>query len=156
MSSKPLPIPNEDCPTDYDDGTIPPQYKNVVEDPEDNDGEVKGLKDEEKSDPFMTTISIVKNILGSGILNFPVIIRTLGIVPGCVVIFLLGVVAFLTSDYLLQCKTITRKYGYSMYGKMTMGKYGTIFLKISLIISNFGTCCFYLKILGKNSYYIFR
>ena len=149
MSSKPLPIPNEDCPTDYDDGTIPPQYKNVVEDPEDNDGEVKGLKDEEKSDPFMTTISIVKNILGSGILNFPVIIRTLGIVPGCVVICLLGVVAFLTSDYLLQCKTITRKYGYSMYGKMTMGKYGTIFLKISLIISNFGTCCFYLKILGE-------
>ena len=72
---KSIPIPNEDCPTDYDDGTIPPQYKNVVEDPEDNDGEVKGLKDEEKSDPFMTTISIAKNILGSGILNFPVSYR---------------------------------------------------------------------------------
>ena len=36
-----------------------------------------------------------------------------------------------------------------MYGKMTLGKYGTIFLKISLIVSNFGTCCFYLKILGE-------
>lgn len=26
----------EGCATDYDDGTIPPQYKNIVEDPEDS------------------------------------------------------------------------------------------------------------------------
>lgn len=97
----------------------------------------------------MTTISIIKNILGSGILNFPVIMKTLGIIPGCAAIFFLGIVAFLTSTYLLACKDITRKYGYSMYGKLTFGKNGTIFLKISLIISNLGTCCFYFKILGE-------
>ena len=104
QKENPVPISNEDCPTDYDDGTIPPQYKNVIEDQEDNDGEVKGLKEEEKSDPFMTTISIAKNILGSGILNFPVIIRTLGIVPGCIVIFIpfLQVTTFFNSKRLQE------------------------------------------------------
>lgn len=35
-----------------------------------------------------------------------------------------------------------------MYGKITLGKRGTILLKICLMLSNFGTCCFYFKILG--------
>lgn len=41
--------------------------------------------------------------------------------------------------------------GYSMYGKITMGKRGTVLLKLCLMLSNFGTCCFYFKILGELS-----
>lgn len=139
----------ESIATDFDDGTIPSQYINTVVDAYDNDGEVSDLKEEDKAGMFLTGIGIAKNCLGTGFLNYPVIIRTWGIIPGTITILIVASFAYFSSDFLLQCKDITRRYGYAMYGKMSMGKNGTLVLKIVLIISNFGTVCFYYKILGE-------
>lgn len=67
------------------------------------------MKEEEKAGVFMTTINIIKNILGPGLLNFSVIIQKLGIVTGTIIIIFIGIIGYCTSVYLLECKDMTRK-----------------------------------------------
>lgn len=67
------------------------------------------MKEEDKSTVFMTTITIIKNILGPSLLNFSVIIQKLGIGTGTFIIAFIGIIGYCTSVYLLECKDITRK-----------------------------------------------
>ena len=107
------------------------------------------MKEEDKSSQFITTVSLVKNIIGSGLINFPFIFKTLGIFPACLLTFFIAFLDYITGCFLLQCKDITRKYGFTMYSKLTMGKAGTVIFKLIVIFSGLGTVCFYFKILGE-------
>jgi hypothetical protein len=39
--------------------------------------------------------------------------------------------------------------GYSMYGKITYGAFGSFIVKFAILISNFTACCAFFKIFGK-------
>lgn len=57
----------------------------------------------------MATSTIIKAIIGFGILNVPYIFKTMGIIPS---IFLLGIIYLIETTSvtcLLRCKDITKK-----------------------------------------------
>ncbi|MCQ2817995.1 MAG: amino acid transporter [archaeon] len=96
----------------------------------------------------MTVVNIVKTILGPGLISYPVIFKVFGICPALVASLIGAYMIFITGTYLLNCKDITRKYGYAMYSRMSMGVFGTVSLKLNFILGLFGSCCFFLKLLG--------
>ena len=134
------------------DNPISKQYKDIYVEIEDNDGEVKDMNESERNNEFFTYINITKNILGGGPISLPFVFRTLGIIPAIFVIYTLALLNQFSTICLLKCKDMTKRYGYSIYAKITLGNKGTLLLKMCLILSTFGSCCYYFKIFGELLY----
>ena len=134
------------------DNPISKQYKDIYVEIEDNDGEVKDMNESERNNEFFTYINITKNILGGGPISLPFVFKTLGIIPAIFVIYTLALLNQFSTICLLKCKDMTKRYGYSIYAKITLGNKGTLLLKLCLILSTFGSCCYYFKIFGELLY----
>ena len=76
--------------------------------------------------------------------------RYLGLVIGFIFYIFMVIITFCSIHYLLECQKITGKNGFSMFGKITLGKFGSILVKIVLIIKGLGLCIIYLRIFGKS------
>jgi amino acid permease len=132
--------------TDPDDPRT--EYSKTVEEPEDNDGENRNVKPEDRTSVQGTVITIVKAMVGCGILNLPYIFKTLGIIPATFILCLTVGTATLSIHFLMKCKDITQRYGYSMYAKLCFGTFGTFFIKFAIVMLTFGGSCIFLRIFG--------
>lgn len=123
-------------------------YDKIIQEEEDSDGQNINIPEKDKYDFNSTIITVVKTILGSGLLAFPYLFKTFGIFYGIVLLIIIGIVTIYSVELLLICKDITKKYGYSMYGKITLGLFGSLLVKFLIISLNFGISCMCLKIFG--------
>ena len=128
--------------------TEDPLSKNFIEESEDNDGENRNLKEEDKVSLFSIIITIMKGMIGFGILNYPFAFKTLGF-KYCLLSICIAVILIIFSVYfLLKAKDVTQRYGYSVYSKLSFGTSGTIIMMITMISNCFFVCCIYLKLFG--------
>ena len=134
----------EDMHPDYD-----PQYKKYIELPEDSDGLNLDSNKMGKDSTKTAGAQIANTIMGAGILSIPIIMRYLGIVLGSFFIIFLALSTIYSVYILIRCHEITGKYGFSMFGKITMGNFGNILIKIIIIINNIGLCIAYFRIFGE-------
>ena len=129
---------------DYD-----PQYKKYEELPEDSDGQNLDPNKMGKDSTCTQGTQIANTIMGAGILSIPIIMRYLGFLIGIFLIVFLALTTIYSVYILIRCHEITGKSGYSMFGKITMGKFGSILIKIIIIINNMGLCIAYFRIFGE-------
>jgi hypothetical protein len=108
------------------------EFRNFIEEPGDDDGENRHPT--ERNSMLYTALIIVKGMIGAGILNLPLIIKTFGIIGGSVLTLFLSIITIAVAYYLGRCKDITQRYSYAIYSKLMFGVAGTIIMKISLII----------------------
>ena len=108
------------------------EFRNFIEEPGDDDGENRHPT--EHNSMLYTALIIVKGMIGAGILNLPLIIKTFGIIGGSVLTLFLSIITIAVAYYLGRCKDITQRYSYAIYSKLMFGVAGTIIMKISLII----------------------
>ena len=134
----------EDTHPDYD-----PQYKQYIEFPEDSDGTNLDPNKKGKDSSKTAGAQIANTIMGAGILAIPIIMRYLGILIGTLIIVFLALSTIYSVYILIRCHEITGKYGFSMLGKITMGNFGNILIKIIIIINNIGLCIAYFRIFGE-------
>ena len=126
-----------------------PYWEDFEEYPEDSDGFPIDPNKKGKDSSASAGIQIANTIMGAGILSIPIIMSYLGILLGLVIVLFLAVSTIYSVFILIRCHEITGKSGYSMFGKMTMGKFGSILIKIIIIINNFGICVCYFRIFGE-------
>ena len=129
---------------DYD-----PQYEQYEEFPEDGDGQNLDPNKRGKDSTRTGGAQIANTIMGAGILSIPIIMRYLGFLLGILIIIFLAISTIYSVYILIRCHEITGKNGYSMFGKITMGKFGSILIKIIIIINNLGLCIAYFRIFGE-------
>ena len=108
------------------------EFRKFVEEPGDDDGENRHPT--EFNSMLYTALLVMKAMIGEGILNLPLIIKTFGIIYGSIVTCFLAFITISVASYLGKCKQITQRYSYAVYSKLMMGTTGTIIMKISLII----------------------
>ena len=108
------------------------EFRNFIEEPGDDDGENRHPT--ERNTMLYTALLVVKGMIGAGILNLPLIIKTFGILGGSILTFVLSYIAITVAFYLGKCKVITQRYSYAIYSKLMMGITGTIIMKVSLIV----------------------
>ena len=139
-----------------DDQPIPgkgpdPKFELYEELPEDNDGfdidPEKGGSDSSTS----AGIQIANTIMGAGILSIPLIMRYFGFLIGVIFVVFLALSTYYSVFILIKCQEITGKNGFSMFAKITMGKAGSMLVKIIIIINNLGLCIAYFRIFGEVS-----
>ena len=123
-------------------------YSKYKEEPEDSDGH-SSIKEEGTESYKSAGLQIANTIMGAGILSIPIVMRYLGILLGLIFIFFIAIVTIYSVYLLIKCQEITGKSGYSMFGKITMGPFGSFLVKIIIIINNFGLCCAYMRIFGE-------
>ena len=123
------------------------EYRNFKEEPGDDDGENRNPQ--KRNSVILTGLFVTKAMIGSGILNVPLIFRTFGIVFGPIISLFLNFITNLSTYFLLRSKDITQRYSYAIYSKLTMGLVGTLTCKICIIIRSFTLCSVHLKLLGK-------
>ena len=137
--------------SDYD-----PQYEEYEELPEDSDGFHLDPSKKGKDSSTIAGIQIANTIMGAGILSIPIVMNYLGILLGLVIILFLAISTIYSVNILIRCHEITGKSGYSMFGKITMGKFGSILIKVIIIINNLGICVCYFRIFGEVLQTIFQ
>ena len=130
--------------SDYD-----PQFEQYEEFPEDGDGQNVNPNKKGKDSTKTAGAQIANTIMGAGILSIPIIMRYLGFLIGIILIVFLALSTVYSVYVLIRCHEITGKNGYSMFGKITMGTFGSILVKIIIIISNLGLCIAYFRIFGE-------
>ena len=108
------------------------ESREFIEELYDNDGENRHPK--EFNSMLYTALIVLKGMIGAGILNLPLIIKTFGFIGGSILTFVLALIAISVAYYLGRDKDITQRYSYAVYSKLMMGTAGTIIMKISLII----------------------
>ena len=108
------------------------EFRNFVEEPGDDDGENRHPT--EFNSMLYTALLIVKNMIGAGILNLPLIVKTFGIIGGTILTATLAFIAITVAYYLGRCKDITQRYSFAVYSKIMMGTTGTFIMKSALII----------------------
>ena len=129
---------------DYD-----PQYEKYKENPEDGDGHDLDQEMQGKDSIKASGAQIANTIMGAGILSIPIIMRYLGLFLGIIFIISLALCTLFSVFILIRCHEITGKNGFSMLGKITMGKFGSILIKVIIIINNLGFCIEYFRIFGE-------
>ena len=129
---------------DYD-----PQYEKYKENPEDGDGHDLDQEMQGKDSIKASGAQIANTIMGAGILSIPIIMRYLGLFLGIIFIISLALCTLFSVFILIRCHEITGKTGFSMLGKITMGKFGSILIKVIIIINNLGFCIAYFRIFGE-------
>ena len=67
------------------------KYRNFIEEPGDDDGENRHPT--ERNSMIYTALLVVKGMIGAGILNLPLIIKTFGIIGGSILTFALSYIA---------------------------------------------------------------
>ena len=130
--------------SDYD-----PQYEKYIEYPEDGDGQNLDSDIKGKDSIKASGAQIANTIMGAGILSIPIIMRYLGLILGIIFIIFLAFCTIYSVFILIRCHEITGKNGFSMLGKITMGKFGSILIKVIIIINNLGFCIAYFRIFGE-------
>ena len=130
--------------SDYD-----PQYEKYIEYPEDGDGQNLDSDIKGKDSIKASGAQIANTIMGAGILSIPIIMRYLGLLLGIIFIIFLAFCTIYSVFILIKCHEITGKNGFSMLGKITMGKFGSILIKVIIIINNLGFCIAYFRIFGE-------
>ena len=108
------------------------EFRNFQEEPGDDDGENRHPS--EYNSMLYTALIVVKGMIGAGILNLPLIIKTFGIIGGSILTIILSIIAITVAYYLGRCKDITQRYSYAIYSKLMLGVTGTVIMKISLIV----------------------
>ena len=108
------------------------ESRELIEEPGDDDGENRHPT--EHNSMLYTALIVVKGMIGAGILNLPLIIKTFGFIGGSILTFFLAFIAITVAYYLGRDKDITQRYSYAVYSKLMMGTAGTLIMKISLII----------------------
>ena len=129
---------------DYD-----PQYEKYKENPEDGDGHDLDQEMQGKDSIKASGAQIANTIMGAGILSIPIIMRYLGLFLGIIFIISLALCTLFSVFILIRCHEITGTTGFSMLGKITMGKFGSILIKVIIIINNLGFCIAYFRIFGE-------
>jgi len=122
------------------------EYKNFQEESEDNDGENRNVKEGNKNTIIGTSITIIKAMIGCGILNLPLVFKYLGIRLAIFFIFCSILICNFTVYLLLKSKDITQRYSFSVYAKLSFGSLGTFFMKVTIMTLCFFSCCIFLKI----------
>ena len=130
--------------SDYD-----PSYEQYEENPEDNDGFHIDPSKRGKDSSATAGAQIANTIMGAGILSIPIIMSYLGFLVSFILIVFLALCTIYSVYILIRCHQLTGKSGYSMFGKITMGKIGTILVKVVIIINNLGICIAYFRIFGE-------
>ena len=122
--------------------------KNFIEESEDNDGENRNIKEEERRSIFSTMITIMKGMIGFGILNYPFAFKTLGFKYALISICIGAILLIFSVYFLLKTKDVTQRYGYSVYSKLSFGTSGTVIMMLTMICNCFFVCCIYFKLFG--------
>ena len=108
------------------------EIRNFKEEPGDDDGENRHPTTHNSM--IFTSLLILKAMIGAGILNLPLIIKTFGIIGGILLSIFLNFIAITVAYFLGRCKEITQRYSYAVYSKLTMGLFGTILIKFPLMV----------------------
>ena len=108
------------------------EIRNFKEEPGDDDGENRHPTTHNSM--IFTSLLILKAMIGAGILNLPLIIKTFGIFGGILLSIFLNFIAVTVAYFLGRCKEITQRYSYAVYSKLTMGLFGTILIKFALMV----------------------
>ena len=108
------------------------EFRNFIEEPGDDDGENRHPT--EFNSMLYTALIVLKNMIGAGILNLPLIIKTFGIIGGSILTCTLSLIAITVAYYIGRCKEITQRYSFAIYSKLMLGAAGTVIMKIALIV----------------------
>ena len=115
------------------------EYRNIEEEPGDDDGENR--QPTIRHSICLTSMLIIKFIIGSSILNLPQIFKTFGIINGICLSIFFNLTSLSSAYLLLKSKDITQRYSFSLYSRITMGRLGTILTKLSLVLMKVSTNC---------------
>lgn len=92
--------------------------------------------------------SLTTSVVGAGIMGLPAAVKTLGLVPGVLIIMFVGLLANAGVESMLKFSGAGKAISYGGLMADSFGRVGRILLQLCVIINNFGILVIYLIIIG--------
>lgn len=92
--------------------------------------------------------NLVTSIIGAGIMALPATMKVLGVIPGLILIFLMGVLSEVSVELLVRFSVLAKAESYGDVVQNALGAPARIFSEICIIINNAGVLVVYLIIMG--------
>lgn len=93
---------------------------------------------------LMTIFEIINCIIRYTVVEFPFIVKTLGLVYGPLIIAFIGAMSIVSIHMLIKVKQSTGESSYYSFAEKWWGLSGKIFLLILNCLSSFGSCLTYI------------
>jgi len=87
-------------------------------------------------------------IIGAGILSLPFAFELMGVIFGSIIIIIVGILTAYASVLLMESGIYVNVTSYEVLGDVAFPKYGSWVVAVCIILSNFGSLCAYVVILG--------
>ncbi|MCO5547002.1 hypothetical protein L7F22_000442 [Adiantum nelumboides] len=98
---------------------------------------------------FMSAVfSLTTSVVGAGIMGLPSAVKTLGLIPGILLIVLVGLLADAGVETMLKFSSAGKAISYGGLMADSFGRIGRIVLQVCVIVNNFGILVVYLIIIG--------
>ncbi|CAM6120022.1 unnamed protein product [Calypogeia fissa] len=88
------------------------------------------------------------SIVGAGIMALPAAMRVLGLIPGIVIILLMGLFSEVSLEMLVRYTTQSKKWTYGGMVDEALGKSARVLAQIAIIVGNGGVLIVYMIIIG--------
>lgn len=92
--------------------------------------------------------NLVTSIIGAGIMALPATMKVLGVIPGLILIFLMGVLSEVSVELLVRFSVLAKAESYGDVVQNALGAPARIISEICIIINNAGVLVVYLIIMG--------
>ncbi|KAL1348212.1 hypothetical protein HN51_024187 [Arachis hypogaea] len=92
--------------------------------------------------------NISTTMIGAGIMSIPATIKVLGILPGFILIVFVALVTDVTVEFMLRYTAHGKSLTYASMVGESFGSFGSLAVKICVIITNLGVLIIYFIILG--------
>ncbi|KAG2729402.1 hypothetical protein I3843_01G242800 [Carya illinoinensis] len=92
--------------------------------------------------------NLTTTIIGAGIMALPAAMKVLGLIPGFVLIILMGILSEISVELLVRFSVLCKASSYGEVVQHAMGKPARIFLESCIIVNNAGVLVVYLIIMG--------
>ncbi|KAI4306914.1 hypothetical protein L6164_030154 [Bauhinia variegata] len=107
------------------------------EDPNSENGSISGA-----------VFNITTTMVGAGIMSIPATMKVLGIIPGFIAIVAVALITDITVEFMLRYTSSGESITYAGMVGESFGKFGSLAVKICVIITNLGMLIIYLIIIG--------
>ncbi|KAG2723168.1 hypothetical protein I3760_02G158800 [Carya illinoinensis] len=92
--------------------------------------------------------NLTTSIIGAGIMALPAAMKVLGLIPGFVLIILMGILSEISVELLVRFSVLCKASSYGEVVQYAMGRPARVFLEICIIVNNAGVLVVYLIIMG--------
>jgi amino acid permease len=95
-----------------------------------------------------TTVTMISNLVGAGVVSLPYVLKRAGIVPGVIALVAMALLNSFSAMVIAYCCELTKKFNYKEVALASLGRSAGQWIGFTLVFYTIGSCIAFAAIIG--------